>query len=307
MYVLFLFVRDKLVNLKVETGLRFLGNGYAILNRTLYSFKQRSAIQLKFQTRAKSGLIFLVGRGRKYLSIEMNNGAVAFQYDLGGGPARLLSRGTFNDGNWHVLEAVRDGKRSALHVDGKNEASGVSAGSQTTLSVSDYMYFGGYPGDHGFGDVTSKDFEGCISDVNIDSIPVYLSEAVETRYTVLGCPSSRFEPSVASFYGQGYIQVPTAAQPVDGPEIVTQQDDTFEVNLRVRTNSSDGLVLYGTDRDQSNYLSVSLLGGALHVRTEPGPSEIVTDPLNDANWHAVTITRDRGNLAVNIDDMHEFR
>lgn len=91
-----------------------------------------------------------------------------------------------------------------------------------------------------------------------------------------------------------------------GPEIVTQ-DDTFEVNLRVRTNSSNGLILYGTDRDQSNYLSVSLLNGALHVKTDPGSTEILTDPLNDANWHAITITRDRGGLAVSIDDMHDYR
>lgn len=99
--------RDKLINLKAETGLRFLGNGYAILNRRPEAFGRRTGITIHFRTRAKSGLIFLVGRGRKFLSIELNNGAVAFQYDLGGGPARLLTQESFNDGNWHVLEAVR--------------------------------------------------------------------------------------------------------------------------------------------------------------------------------------------------------
>ncbi|ODM92461.1 Laminin subunit alpha-4 [Orchesella cincta] len=129
---------------------------------------------------------------------------------------------------------------------------------------------------------------------------------VETGYTVLGCPSSSFAPSVASFFGQGYIQVSSAASPVEGPEIVTQ-DDTFEMSLRVRSNSSDGLILYGADNDQSNFISVSLVNGALHVKTEPGSAEIVTDPLNDADWHAVTITRDRGVLSVNIDDLHDYR
>lgn len=75
----------------------------------------------------------------------------------------------------------------------------------------------------------------------------------------------------------------------------------------MRTNSSDGLILYGADGDQSNYLSASLLGGALHVKTEPGPVELLTDPVNDANWHAITITRDRASLTVNVDDMHDYR
>lgn len=212
-------LRDKLVNLKVETGLRFIGNGYAILNRTQYSFRRRSAIQLKFQTRASRGLIFLVGRGRKYLSIEINNGALAFQYDLGGGPARLITPNAYNDGNWHTVDAVRDGARSALSVDGARQATGQSTGPQTTLSVSEFMYFGGYPGDHDFLDVTNLDFEGCIKDVYIENLPVYLSEAVEARYTVVGCPSSGFEPSVASFYGQGFVQVSSAASPVIGKVI----------------------------------------------------------------------------------------
>lgn len=113
---------------------------------------------------------------------------------------------------------MRDGQRSALHVDGQRQGSGSSTGSQTQLSVSEFMYFGGYPGNHEFLDVTNKDFEGCIKDVSIEGSPVYLSDAVETRYTVVGCPSSRFEPSVASFYGHGYVEIPSATSPVIGKD-----------------------------------------------------------------------------------------
>jgi len=49
-----------------------------------------------------------------------------------------------------------------------------------------------------------------------------------------------------------------------------------------------------------------MLNGALHVKTEPGGAQIRTDPLNDADWHVVTLTRDRNRLVVNIDDANEY-
>lgn len=74
----------------------------------------------------------------------------------------------------------------------------------------------------------------------------------------------------------------------------------------MRSNDTNGLVFYGTDADQSNYLSVSLSDGSLVVKTDPGGSEITTDALNDAEWHVVTVTRDNGKLVVNVDDDHEY-
>jgi len=92
--------------LKPETGLRFQGNGYAIVNSRQFPIKEQSDIAFKFKTRAKNGLLFLAGKGRKFMSIEIVSGNVVFQYNLGAGTAKIASQGRFNDGEWHRVDAV---------------------------------------------------------------------------------------------------------------------------------------------------------------------------------------------------------
>lgn len=89
-----------------KQGLRFLGNGYAVLDRTRFPLVYRSALKLKFKTTAKNGLMFLVGKGRKFMSLEMVNGNVSFKYDLGNGIASLTTPEPYNDGRWHTIFAV---------------------------------------------------------------------------------------------------------------------------------------------------------------------------------------------------------
>lgn len=140
---------------------------------------------------------------------------MVFQYDLGGGAASSRTGQVYNDGQWHTVESVRYRQRSHLTVDGER-IGGESPGLQTTLGVGDYMYWGGYPGEHGYPDVSNRAFEGCLEQVAIDQAPVDLTQAVESRYTVVGCPSSQFAPTVATFFGQGYVQVSSADSPVSG-------------------------------------------------------------------------------------------
>jgi len=116
-------------------------------------------------------------------------------------------------------EQVRQRQRSILRVDGRDEGSAMSPGKQYALSVSDFVYFGGYPGKHSYSEVTNKDFEGCIEDVLVERRPLDLTEAVETRSTIVGCPASYFAPSIATFSGNGYIQVDAADAPVSGKYI----------------------------------------------------------------------------------------
>lgn len=90
-----------------------------------------------------------------------------------------------------------------------------------------------------------------------------------------------------------------------GPVIQRPADEQFELNFRFRSNATSGLLFYGTDPTHENYLSVSLENGALHIITAPGDTKIKTSQLNDANWHVITINRDRSKLTVNVDDVDE--
>lgn len=149
------------------------------------------------------------------MAVFMANGNVVFQYDLGGGVATTRTRESYNDGQWHTVEAVRHRQQSQLTVD-RERMGATSPGDEVYLRVGDYMYWGGYPGEHGYPGVSNRAFEGCIEQVAIDQAPVDLTQAVESRYTVVGCPSSQFAPTVATFFGQGYVQVSSADSPVSG-------------------------------------------------------------------------------------------
>lgn len=78
---------------------------------------QTMTVSLSFKTFAEDGLMFLAGDPTDYFAVEMKEGRVVFQYDLGSGPATLESKEKYNDGQWHKVEAKRLKKDGILKVD----------------------------------------------------------------------------------------------------------------------------------------------------------------------------------------------
>ena len=64
-------------------GLRFDGIGYAIIDRHSYDFddevSHRMSMQFHFKTIVNNGLMFLVGKGRKFLGIQIEDGYVSLR------------------------------------------------------------------------------------------------------------------------------------------------------------------------------------------------------------------------------------
>ena len=50
------------------------------------------------------------------MSIELAEGKVVFQYNLGTGVAIIKSKNAYNDGEWHSIEASRHRSSGALKV-----------------------------------------------------------------------------------------------------------------------------------------------------------------------------------------------
>jgi laminin alpha 3/5 len=108
--------RDKLKNLQESTGYRFDGEGYATLDRKSYRFRDRVDVQLKFKSTADNGLLFLAGKGKEFMSIELNKGKVVYRYNLGDDTITLKSPEKYNDDKWHTIEAVRRLRDGILKV-----------------------------------------------------------------------------------------------------------------------------------------------------------------------------------------------
>lgn len=88
------YERDKLVNLQPTTGYRFDRDGYAILskkNLQLPSDQRKFRIQFKFKTWANNGLMYLMGGKDHFLALELRNGHILYQFNLGDGHVAITT------------------------------------------------------------------------------------------------------------------------------------------------------------------------------------------------------------------------
>lgn len=108
-----------------SNGYSFNGKGYVILDRGDVNFRPnyKAEIMLDFKTYAENGLIMYLGKLRDFLSLELRDGKVLFQYDLGSTPARIMTNGTYNDGQWHRISARRNRKDGLLVIEEESKLS----------------------------------------------------------------------------------------------------------------------------------------------------------------------------------------
>ncbi|XP_045441014.1 basement membrane-specific heparan sulfate proteoglycan core protein isoform X12 [Pipistrellus kuhlii] len=109
-------------------------------------------IQLEVRTSTASGLLLWQGmeagdasHGKDFLSLGLQDGHLVFSYQLGSGEARLVSEDPVNDGEWHRVTALREGRRGSIQVDGEELVSGQSPGPNVAINTKSSIYVGGAP------------------------------------------------------------------------------------------------------------------------------------------------------------------
>ncbi len=291
--------RDRLVAKEAKyTGYRFGGNGYVVLDAQPFNFKHRSHINFKFKASRDSlnGLLFLVGNENHYISLELRNGNIVFQLKLGqtSEVLEILSEGEFNNDEWHEVSATRDGAEGRLIVDGMELYKSTIYTSDSAYRNPDKMYFGGYPERLFVPGVQTRNFDGCIDDVHIDSTPLDLSRNIESHDVLPGCPN-KFS-SVVGFAQDkfGYIKMRNLTIP-----------NKLNVNLKFKTVQSNGVIFYGMSNDQSATVSLALVDGILVFRSSKFELNSENQRFDDGNWHVVTVTHDSRQLKISVDDAYE--
>ena len=81
--------------------------------------------------------------GPDYIALLMRSGQVEFWYNLGMGPATIVSPTPLTLGDWHTIEASRNGRNGQLTVDNSLPVSGTSPGPFTSLQLGDPLFIGG--------------------------------------------------------------------------------------------------------------------------------------------------------------------
>ncbi|XP_030647563.1 pikachurin [Chanos chanos] len=108
----------------------------------------RTSLFMRFKSTAKDGL--LIWRGDSpmrptsdFLSLGLRDGALVFSYNLGSGAVSVVVNGTFSDGRWHRVKAVRDGQFGKLTVDDYGAKTARSPGKMRQLNINADLYVGG--------------------------------------------------------------------------------------------------------------------------------------------------------------------
>ncbi|XP_060535680.1 laminin subunit alpha [Cylas formicarius] len=282
--------RDRLVVLQPSTGFRFNGQGYVIIDARSLQVRSKSSIIFSFKTFATEGLLFLAGRENTFIALELRNGKILYQYNLGGGTKKFASSKQYNDGNWHKITATRDGARGKLRVDDEDVTDRTKQVTGASLELTETVSFGGYPHIHNFRDVTNIKFDGCINNVTITGEPVDLRNNLKAYDVTPGCPA-KFAPMVSFNNSQrGYVGW-------DGLAI----NNDFKASLKFKTKEKDGLIFYIENPDQSSVTSLSIVDG--RVKVISNKIELVSkDTFDDGEWHVVSVIHDKDRLRIDFDD-----
>lgn len=292
--------RDKLVKPeKTETGYRFSKHGYVLIDIASRGIGRQSEIRLNFNTNkdTKNGLLFLGGNPESFICVEMREGKIYYKYKLNRETVTLGTSQTYNNGQWHTIIAGRDGKKGLLKLDDLEVITGEdSSGSLDALQESERLYFGGYPMKHNISNITNLGFDGCIDGVQITGTPIDLSSNLRAIGVKPGCPS-KFERIVSfDIHSPGYVRRPNISAA-----------NLFQINLKFKTYYSDGLIFYASNHDQTATVSLSLMQGRLHFRSQR--EELVTKDniYSNGEWHVVTVTHEPNALKLDIDDTRQYR
>ncbi|KAJ8381062.1 hypothetical protein SKAU_G00018400 [Synaphobranchus kaupii] len=130
---------------------QFIGRSYLtydnrdILKRVTGS---RTNVFMRFKSSAQDGLLLWRGDSpmrpnSDFLSLGLQDGALIFSYNLGSGVGTAMVNGTFSDGRWHRVKAVRDGQSGKLTVDDYGAKTGKSPGKMRQLNTNGVLYVGG--------------------------------------------------------------------------------------------------------------------------------------------------------------------
>lgn len=108
----------------------------------------RTNLFMRFKSTSKDGLLLWRGdspmrANSDFLSMGLQDGALIFSYNLGSGPVTVIVNGTFSDGRWHRVKAVRDGQSGKLTVDDYGAKTGRSPGKMRQLNINSPLFVGG--------------------------------------------------------------------------------------------------------------------------------------------------------------------
>ncbi|XP_055365580.1 neural-cadherin-like isoform X2 [Betta splendens] len=203
-----------------QTGLSFLGNGYAWFPPTRPCFD--SHLSLEFMTEESDGLLLYVGPlatllpgdTEDYMAIELIGGTPSLKINHGSGTLVLQLTKRLADGQWHRLDVRSNSKTVRLTLDrcssamvmemegvdswtllddrSSCEIQGVTPNRDKYLNGSHVLQLGGVNENisYEYPQLQHKHYTGCIRNLVVDSKLYDLGSPVESSDTAPGCSAT---------------------------------------------------------------------------------------------------------------------
>lgn len=137
---------------------RFRGrrDSYAVVPTNLHKTAYFELdIDVRFKPESPNGLILYNGYNRNsaqgsnapadYIALGMKNGHAEFRFDVGGGPAIMLSPRQLELNKWHHARVWRSKSEATLTVDDSEPITGTAPGSMVGLELVGDLHVGGVP------------------------------------------------------------------------------------------------------------------------------------------------------------------
>ena len=153
----------------------------------------QTLLSLQLRTRAAAGVVFFSKSGSNYLLLEVVNGDAVLRYSVSGRTLSLTSSFLLDDGYWHRVDVVRNGRNADIILDrGVQRTSTTGTPGSDILSLGQLIYVGGVPDDvrrtAGIAGSTLPGFDGCISNVEVNGISLDLRGPETAVNVTAGCP-----------------------------------------------------------------------------------------------------------------------
>uniref|UniRef100_A0A8C4I5M9 Basement membrane-specific heparan sulfate proteoglycan core protein n=1 Tax=Dicentrarchus labrax TaxID=13489 RepID=A0A8C4I5M9_DICLA len=274
-----------------------------------------NTITLHVKTTTPDNLLFYLGSAKyvDFLALEMRKGKVNFLWDVGSGVGRVeYPHHTIHDGNWHRIEASRNGLNGTISVyplEGSMAGmmpTPASANSPTAYTILDvdqnaYLFVGGILGTVKKADaVRTSTFTGCMGETFLDGKPIGLWNYRDRQGDCKGCvvsPQRSDGEGTVQLDGEGYAAVgrPTRWNP-----------NVSTVTFKFRTFSSDALLMYLATEDMKDFMSLELSEGKVKVNFDLGSgvgSSISANRHNDGRWKSLTMSRNKKQATVTVVDI----
>ncbi|XP_075893685.1 laminin subunit alpha-2 isoform X3 [Nelusetta ayraudi] len=274
-----------------------------------------NTITLHVKTTVPDNLLFYLGSAKyvDFLALEMRKGKVNFLWDVGSGVGRVeYPHHTIHDGNWHRIEASRNGLNGTVSVyplEGSMAGmmpTAASANSPTAYTILDvdqnaYLFVGGIIGTVKKADaVRTTTFTGCMGETFLDGKAIGLWNYRDRQGDCKGCavsPQRSNGEGTVHLDGEGYAAVgrPTRWNP-----------NVSTVAFKFRTFSSEALLMYLATEDMKDFMSLELSEGKVKVNFDLGSgvgSAVSASRHNDGRWKSLTVSRNKKQATVTVVDI----